>query len=436
MSNLVRRYVRSPLFLSSLQVATSVVSYFVLIRVVIWFYSIEHVGLLAIAVTPALFVRMLDIVPGTTLNRVIALYNGDDAAQARLLDTTILTSIAFYCIGFLVAIVPAFQYFERTLSPEFSTHAKLLFPLAISSMMLTSINVSLSNTLDALDSSLTRSFIQISANTLLLILGVVLIRYIGICGYYVAQIIQLLFGITLARIVLCAKMRNLPRIPLGFDLMLLRKHLPLSIRLQYALSGSIAFDSIARIVLARYGGPAIVAKFDIAFKIGVYSRAILQSAMLPLIPIFARHDPKDSAQLSRFRHMRTRIWQINVLMYLAMILSAPALAYFFFGSFDTQFIGLLVVSGVTFLLAGIGLPYHSFAQAQGMVRWIFVGQWAGPVISVIVIGLLSAHLKVANAQYILFASYAYGILVSTMGNYSYFRSLYNTELENSELGQR
>jgi O-antigen/teichoic acid export membrane protein len=207
----------------------------------------------------------------------------------------------------------------------------------------------------------------------------------GVAGLAAAQLAQMLLQVLAGRFLLCRALPGLPALPRRFARAALAPALAQGLRLQGSLLPLLIYEPLARVIIAQGAGLQVLAHYDLAYKLSLYARMMLQAAATPLLPELARRQTADIGA-ARALAARADLW----LGWLALavlgltLLAAPAISLILFDAVLPDFLAAVGLLSLAFAVASRGLAGALWAQASGRMGWTIAGQW---LIAALTLGL-------------------------------------------------
>ncbi|MER9061659.1 oligosaccharide flippase family protein [Mesorhizobium sp. M0698] len=403
--------------LSFAQGAVGTICYFLVYRLLIAEAGTEVLGLWSLTVGIVAFGRLADVSGGAGLSRMVAIADHDSESAAVYIDTVTIATAILYTAIIVATLIPFSRMVVASIEDRFHEIGQWLVVVTSMSLFL---NVMVSSQLSALDGlhrSDIRSIIQICGFLIFILLSYALIPHIGVKGMALSQVAQFVLVLVLARAVLVAKISGLGFVPMQFSRKAFLETMSYGIKLQVTSLAGLVFDPLSRIMINHFGGLSVLGIYDLAYKITAYTRMLIVSASMPLIPEFSRRYIHDrAAGKNLVNTVFPKFAALTALAFGMTCLCAPLVSYFVLSQISSIFIINVAVLSIGWYISTLGNVIQLYAQGAGMLRWNIAGQWAiaaGSVIFGYIAGEAGygAYVAVGVATAV-----AFGSLVGIVGN--------------------
>ena len=409
----------SPKFASLLHAVVHVLSLLIITRLVATSYGLEVLGLWSLLTGTVGFLRVMDLGGANTLARQLALNSNDVVRQSQLLDTLSVFCVVIYSIAafallpFLEAILPTSAEY-----PVIGADVKQLLAYLV---LLVPLQVLLQlqfGALDGVNKVGYRSSIGISCGIVNVLVVVSLLPTVGFISLIFGQFAQVLVGNLLCRSVLYGSISPLQALPSYFSKDALSEVVSFGGRLQVGALPYAIMDPLLRTYIGSAFGLSQVAIFELAMKMAVQLRAMIQAYLNPLVPQFTTMITEGSTEIQaslNFWNLRASMFVIILFGLLALCSDYVSLA--FLGDINSQFQLLLYLSSAAWGLASLGVVVQLYARANNLLSWSIRGQW---LMLLMVCAIITTNTLVSTFDFssfcgLIFVSIAIGHISSFIG---------------------
>lgn len=370
-----RRVVRNGIF-SLAQGVCGIGTYFLVMRYVTTTVGLEGVGLWSLTMGFVALIRIMDLTGANGLARMVAIHHEDEGSQASTIDTMTVFIIVLYVLLSLIAFYPLQNAISSTLEPETRSMGQELLIWAIIALPINVVGLAQSSAIDGVGRADIRSILNISGFFVYGVLSVIFIPVHGVLGLAYAQVIQYTLMALSARAVLVIIIGPLRLMPVHFSRKAAAENLRYGFRLQASTIPLALFDSSTRILIGKWAGLDFLGLYDLSSKLAIYTRALLQASVNPLVPEFSRLWRTDkSAARAYHADVSVRTVRAVALAFSLVILASPAFSFFLLAKISPEFIFSVAVLSLGWGLASFGLITQLYARAAGLLRWSIFGQW-------------------------------------------------------------
>lgn len=377
--------------LSVLQAIIALTTYLIVMRLVIGEQGIEVVGLWSLTMGFVAIFRIIDFSGAHALSRTVAMRGSDEAQQAKDVDTLSLFIAAFYGAVIVVGFLPARELLKHSIGSPLEDLASQLMIWTAIALPLNILGLAHSSALDGIGRAAARAKINICGYLIFGAFSFLVIKPFGIIGVAYAQVLQYSFVLIATRYTLQSLIPVHLLLPRGFDKFSLKELLSYSVRLQLASLPSAIFIPVSRIGLNSAAGLETLGYFDLAYRVSISTRALLQSALNPILPEFTRLIIKGGNEArALYIKIENVFLPIIVLAFSSLMAAAPLISFILTGTVDPSLVSFILLLSVAWGVSTTFLLAQIFARAKGYLRWSIAGQWA--MVGFLAIFVLSAAL--------------------------------------------
>lgn len=147
------------------------------------------------------------------------------------------------------------------------------------------------------------------------------------------------------------------------------------------------YDPLTKYLLGCFSSLAAVAWYEMASRLVLLLRGLLVSAMEALVPYVAKVNAVSAPEVAGKYIAALRISLfVGVPWFMALVASSPFISWAWIGAINLEFIALLQLLSVAWLINTISAPAYFFALGLGRQRWNLV---AHVLIAILVLTLSS-----------------------------------------------
>lgn len=360
---------------------------FALYRYINTTLGVEQLGVWSVVLATVSASRLADLGLSTGVTRFVArdLARGEPNRACQVINTATLTLMV--SVG---AALPLLYLLIAKLLPHLlgSTHlsnAQEILPFALVSLWLSIVAAVFQGGLDGCQRMGLHAGLVVTGQALLLVLAVCLVPQHGLMGLAWAQIGQALFLTMVGRLLMHRALPELPRLPLRWNKHVLREMLCYGANVQAASVSMLLFDPIAKVLMARFGGPAAAGYFEIASQVVLKARAVIVAANQAVVPHIAALAETKPTHLAHIYLENTRLLIFVSLPTFALLIGwAGGISWLLVGAYQTDFVFLLSLLAVAWGWNIIACPAFFTNMATGQVGW--------NTLSHVIMGLLNVGL--------------------------------------------
>lgn len=153
------------------------------------------------------------------------------------------------------------------------------------------------------------------------------------------------------------------------------------------------YDPLTKYLLGRFGSLEAIAWYELASRLVLLLRSLMVSAMEALVPYVARLDGVDPwVVVEKYLATMKISLSVGVPLFMALMASAPFLAWAWLGSMNQHFIGFLQLLSVTWMISMLSAPAYFFSLGLGRQRWNLAAHVLSAVLNLALSSLLGAFM--------------------------------------------
>lgn len=384
-NNIMRTGLSRNMVMSALQSLAAIGALFLSYRLVILALGQEALGLWSLLMALTLAVRLFDPTGGSTVGRFVAIAGksqarGDSAgpSAAQYVDTAILLLFTLYAMLAATAFVPLGWLLRSQIDDSAQLNVALgVLPLLLGLMAANVLAMSNSDAIDGIGRADMRAAIMIASYVVQLALVWWWLPLFGLSGLALAQLAQYGFITLASRALLRRHISELGWLPRHGSRAVARQMIGYGTKLQLSALGLLLADPLLRLLINHYAGLSLLGLYELASKLVVQLRALLASAMMPLIPQFATHGGSMGEEdQALFRKMVRLVMLAAAGIAVVAIAASPILSWTILGRVEKELILLTAILAAGYLGNTISLIHYLQAQASGRMLWNIVGTFA------------------------------------------------------------
>lgn len=355
-----------------LQAIAAAALLFALYRYINTALGVEQLGVWSVVLATVSASRLADLGLSAGVVRFVArdCARGEFDRAGRVIDTVALTLLLV--VG---AVLPLLYPLAAKLLPHLFQPLRLnqalsILPYTLVSLWLIVVAGVFQGGLDGCQRMDLRAGLVVSGQSLLLVLAFLLVPDYGLVGLAWAQIGQGLFLIIVGRFLLRRTLPVLPWLPRCWDKSMLREMLGYGANIQAATLFMMFFDPIAKILMARFGGPAAVGYFEMANQVALKVRALIVNANQAIVPHVAALADEAPNHLARLYHENIQaITFVTLPLFSLVITWDGAVSWLLTGAYQPEFVFILSILVLAWSTNVFTIPAYFSNMGTGRVGW-------------------------------------------------------------------
>ncbi len=376
---------------SALQVVVNAAVLFVLYPFLIRSVGAEDFGVwaLVMAWTSAGSLASMGLSSGALKFTARYLALGDTGRVVSVVQTAALSVTAALGAVLLLAY-PAFAFFLEQLfeHPATAATAHSILPAAFVSFWLLSISGVFISAIDGCHRMALRSYLMMAASLLYLTTCLIAVPRAGLIGLVGAQVLQYLVLTAGAWLILRRLLPALPPLPLHWHRDTFREMLGYSLNFQAISLFMVLLEPVAKSLIARFAGVAVVTPFETAHKMVLQIRSVVITAYTAVVPSIAHLQEQDPARIRAVYSRSYRLLLLFVLVALpGLIAATPIVSRLWLGAYDGTFVIFAALLLAGWFLNILTAPAYYAYVGTGRLRWNVLGHAVTGLLN-LVLGLL------------------------------------------------
>lgn len=223
---------------------------------------------------------------------------------------------------------------------------------------------------DALQKFYIRSIIQIAGWLLFLVLTIVLIPSMQLKGIAIANVVQAIFQVIVARIIVHRMKIFDKKILFNFDKATFYKIFSFGTQFQLINILVIFFDPLVKFFITRGVGLNATANYELANKISMQARNLLVNANQVIIPKAVTHKTQNTLQ-QYFSLIIKKNLLFSTMMGMIVLVLSPIAILIFAGHFDKTLLSCIIIINIGWVCNMItSIHYFTSIAADKLIKLI------------------------------------------------------------------
>jgi O-antigen/teichoic acid export membrane protein len=366
------------------EVCISALNVFLIYRIVISSLGISAVGVWALVTATVALARFADIGAAAGLTRFVALSleRGHIAKARTYIGTGAIANVAIFSIGAALLFYPGFMLLSSGLDERQLLIARQLYPVAVASIPLVVLSATLLAGLVGIHRADLKSKFTCVGQITYVVVVLSAISKAGLMAVALGQIAQALVIISLSVLTIKRRTHSSRRGPL-WSFMALREMIGLGFRVQAAGVLSLTVDPLSKYLMAVFGGIDAVGLYDMAQKLVLQARQLVNGPIQVLVPAFAGTAERGASQL---RHLYMQSFSLSILLGIPVMLFAvcvaPIASMIWLSKVDWLFLKFTALLAGAWTLSLFAAPGYLLATGVGRLKWNILGNLAVALLTV------------------------------------------------------
>lgn len=366
----------------------TLVQFFVL-RTIVHQLGAAQLGVWAVLMAAAQIAGFLDFGLTAGVSRYLArvLHTGDTREIERILAIIVRITVPLYLAVSVLIYAATWLLLPHIVDPALVAGARGVLPYSTAAYFVLVLSIASGSCLTALHLGYRKSQLFMVGLVLQGMLAWAWVGRHGLAGMAGAQLANYLLVIAGTLLLL----KRTVRVRLGGLLHLDRERAREVMRfgagLQLPSLAWVMFETSIRFAMARFGGAAVMGRYEIAYRVSAQARVLFFYVAQPLGPaLVARAAEGADAFVGLFRTVYARFTLLALLVALGVTAASPLVSWIMLGSIDPRFVvfAALTAGGAAFQIWA--MPSENAAVAQGVIRYNAAGTSAA-VLTMLVLGI-------------------------------------------------
>ncbi|MFT5429436.1 MAG: O-antigen/teichoic acid export membrane protein [Myxococcota bacterium] len=351
--------------------------YFFLYRFLLKAVGVEILGVWSVVLATTSVGRFSNLGLNASVVKFVAQYlaRGDRAKAVAVLETS-----AVALGGLLLVVVIALYPIARLvlgyfIEADYLDDALALLPWALASLWLSVLAGVFQSGLDGLQRIDLRSGLMMVATLIYLGLCFALVPDHGIMGLAYAQIAQVSILLTFNSLLLRRMIPEMPLVPYRFRRDVFKELLGYGIQIQLMTIGSLLLEPVTKGLVARFGGVAMAGYFEMANRMVIQLRQLINGATQAIVPTIAHRQETDAMEGSEGSVKALYLSTYRTLFFvifptLAFTLAAiPVISEVWIGRYEPHFVHVAFVLACGLYLGMLSSPAFFTNLGTGDLKW-------------------------------------------------------------------
>ncbi len=353
-----------------IQVAFTGVLYFFLYKYLLNELGVKKLGVWSLILSFSSTANLANLGITSGLVKFVADYlpSNEEFKIGKLIFTAVLSILLFFGIISISFLFIAPYLLCHVIDEQYLNLAMEILPYSLMSLCINQISGIFTSVLEGHQKNYLRNFLYIFSGILMFVFMVILTPIYGLVGMAIAQIIQSVFVLAIA-LILMFKINPYCRFSYwSWSKQSFKELFSYGSKFQLVSILQLLYEPTTKMLLSRFGGLALLGHYEMASRLVSQFRALLVNANQVVIPVISE---KIKTQTST--HVQDFYIKMNRLLLLVtlplstlVILFAPLISIFWIGSLNTDFtFSLYVLTIATIFNVMCGPSYFSFlAEAR------------------------------------------------------------------------
>ncbi|MDC8786695.1 oligosaccharide flippase family protein [Roseateles koreensis] len=370
----------------ALQTLSSAVLMFFLYRFLLKNLGAENLGIWAVVLASTSIGRLTDLgFAGAVVKFVAGSQAEQDSARAARYVQTAAISIASILFVLGLCLLPVFDFLLTWVLPAAAQPlAVQILPFALLTLFFSLVAGIFQSAIDACHRMDRRNAILMGCNVLYTAVAVLATPVYGLKGLAFAQVTQSFLVLAMSWFSARKLIPEIPVLLLKWNHTEFKEMLGYATNFQIGVLAGLFFDPITKFFLAKFGGLAEVAYYEMANQLILRARGVVVSAQQAIVPEVASQVAEgkdDSAGLYLKAH---RLSLVIVFPYYSLLaISLPAFSMFWIGHYEPKFViyGALMCMG--WLISNLGVASYYYNIGRGMLVWNTISHLLMAVVNIV-----------------------------------------------------
>lgn len=323
--------------------------------------------------------------PASTVKFVAQYYAREKTDHVTAVIETAAISVASAIGVTTLLLYPLLHWLvPHFIEPAQQQDAYTLLPYAMLSFWITSVTTVLQSCLDGFQRVDRKSILVMISGVIYFVLCLFLVPRYQLIGLAWAQVIQVALLAIITWVAVRHLHQDLPILPYRWNASVFREMLGYNVQAQGVALVQILFDPVAKALLSRYGGAAVVGYFDGANRLAIQLRAPIVSAHLSIIPAIADVQERDPTYLEVIYRTSFRLMLYVFLLAIPILIAlSPVFSFLIIGHLDWQFAAIASALFFCWFTNLIGNPAYMSNYGTGHLKWNLVSHTTSSAVIII-----------------------------------------------------
>lgn len=289
---------------------------------------------------------------------------------AQLINTTFVSVFFVSIVLCTISYIVFYTIIPLTVAVELINEANTLLPFVVIAYIFSGLSSVFLSALDGLLLFKNRAKINIASYIIYFIIGVVLLKNVGIVGIVMAQIIQNVYLLFVTYWQVKKKVANYS-FSFSFDKVIFIEVCKFGFNFQLISITQIISEPFMKSMITKFGGAAYTAIFDFIIKLLSIARNLIIAAnqtIVPQLTICTSLKKYNTLKVYYIANFKTVLF-LSTLFFLSPLVFSDALSIFFLNEKSSLFNFIFTHVSLGLLINGFALPAHFHFLGIGQVRW-------------------------------------------------------------------
>jgi len=358
-------------FMAVLQVVVAGGVYYVLYKFLLGTIGIALLGVWSIVLATTSVGRLSQLGFGPSVVRFVALNvaRRDFDGVANVVHSGLIFIGGVSAVAILIFFPFARWGLGLVVEPDVLEPALELLPWALGSLWLTMIAGVYQAGLHGYQRMDLRTTLVMMSTILYLLLALAFVPAHGLMGLAWAQLVQSAVLLVATAGLLKLIQPTLPLLPTRFRKDTFRELMTYGLNVQATTALNMVLDPLTKGLLAKFGGVALVGWYEMANRMVIQLRSLLNSASEALVPAFAHLQQTDAAAVQRVYLEAYRVVFFLVMPALAFtVVATPLVSEVWIGRYEAHFTNYAFLMAGGLFLAMLSTPAFMANLGLGSLR--------------------------------------------------------------------
>jgi O-antigen/teichoic acid export membrane protein len=379
---------------SIFQVLITSSCFFILYRFLINTIGVERLGIWSAVLATLSMTNIASLGLSNSVVKFVAKYvaRGEETTVSSVIQTScVFTTLSAGLILFI--IYPFANWLLGLVIPPINLKEALsVFPFALFYLWITIVSSIFQAGLDGFQRIDIKNKILIVSTLFNLILCFFFVPMYGLIGLGYCFITQALIILLGSWVFLKQNLRILPIIPYKWNYKLFKEMISYGFSFQIISICIILSEPITKWLIAKFGGLAMLAFFEMANKMLMQFRSLLVSANAVLVPAVADLQEKNPSFIqSIYRYNYHLMFYISLLFYSIIIAITPLISEYLIGYYESTFVIFSLLLGIGLFINTLSVPAYSFYSGIGELKWITLSHVITAILNII-LGFIGGYI--------------------------------------------
>ncbi len=355
------------------QVITGLLLTFILYRYINDTLGVATLGVWSVVLATTSASRLADLGMSASVTRFVArhLARNEIKTASEVIETATLSILML-----IIIVLPNIYWLLVLILKKIFQGNELVLAYSVLPYSIVSLGISMLSAvsqagIDGCQRMDLRAWLLVLGQVLMIGLAFMLIPRNGIIGLAWSQIGQSIFLVISGWYLLKSKseIKYLPWIPHHFSKSLFKEMLNFGVQIQIGTLISLLFDPTTKILLAKFGGASVTGYFEVANQLVVKIRSLIIAGNQVIVPRVAMYSEDEKKILHMYIVNFNIILDVSLIFFALVVIFGWLSSLVFLGEVKKDFILILQICSLGWLLNIINVPAWLINIGRGTVKW-------------------------------------------------------------------